>query len=114
MYGLTASSGVESMNSANKDLRKRSAVDLLNAGMILIKKEGSRFNRMVADAHKTGRFSNSKLTPRGIQIMDDIFKRCDIQNIAFKGPTIPTSTSLSFQRRRSGVASTLLPYPRLG
>ena len=77
MYGLTASSGVESMNSANKDLWKRSSVDLLNAGMILIKKEGSRFNRMVADAHKTGRFSNSKLTPRGIQIMDDIFKRCD-------------------------------------
>ncbi len=51
LYGLTASSGVESMNSANKDLRKRSAVDILNAGMILLKKEGIRFNRTVQDAH---------------------------------------------------------------
>ena len=40
MFGKTASSGVESMNRANEVIRKRTAVDLLNAAIILIKKEG--------------------------------------------------------------------------
>jgi len=40
MYGLTASSGVESMNRANDDARGKNAVDPLNAALIIIKKEG--------------------------------------------------------------------------
>jgi hypothetical protein len=42
MYGKTASSGMESMNRANDDVRKRTAVDLLNAAIIMLKKEGLR------------------------------------------------------------------------
>jgi hypothetical protein len=45
MFGKTASSGVKSMNRANEDVRKRTAIDLLNAAIILIKKEGVRFKR---------------------------------------------------------------------
>ena len=43
MYGLTASSGVESMNRANDDAKGKNAVDPLNAALIIIKKEGHRF-----------------------------------------------------------------------
>jgi hypothetical protein len=43
MFGKTASSGVESMNRANEDIQKRTAVDLLKSTIILIKKEGVQF-----------------------------------------------------------------------
>jgi hypothetical protein len=39
MYGKSASSGVESMNRANDDIRQRMVVDILNAVLILLKKE---------------------------------------------------------------------------
>jgi hypothetical protein len=77
MYGKTASSGVESMNRANDDVRKRTAVDLLNAAIIMLTKEGLRFVRCQTDAHKANRFSGSALTPLGMSVMDDIFARCD-------------------------------------
>ena len=45
MYGKSASSGVESMNRANKQLvRMKTAVDILNASLLLLKLEGDRFN----------------------------------------------------------------------
>jgi len=77
MFGKTASSGVESMNRANEDIQKRTAVDLLNAAIILIKKEGVRFKRGQSDAHKLLRFTNSILTPRGIALMEEIFEKCE-------------------------------------
>ena len=42
MYGKSASSGVEAMNRANEDIHQKTAVDILNATMILLKKESSR------------------------------------------------------------------------
>jgi hypothetical protein len=77
MYGLTASSGIESMNRANDVARGKNAVDPLNAALIIIKKEGHRFLRGQKDAHKVSRFSNSLLTPKGIAIMEEIFAKCD-------------------------------------
>jgi hypothetical protein len=77
MFGKTASSGVESMNRANEDVRKRTAVDLLNAAIILIKKEGVQFKRGQSDANKVSRFTNSVLTPRGIALMEEIFQKCE-------------------------------------
>ena len=77
IYGKTASSGVESMNRANDDVRKRTAVDVLNAAIIILKKEGLRFVRGQTDAHKANRFSGSALTPQGMSIMEDVFARCD-------------------------------------
>ena len=43
MYGRTSSSGVESMNRANNEICQRTAVDILNAALVLIKKESERF-----------------------------------------------------------------------
>jgi hypothetical protein len=39
MYGKTASSGVEAMNHANDSIRRQTAIDILNAALLLIKKE---------------------------------------------------------------------------
>jgi hypothetical protein len=77
MYGKTASSGVESMNRANDEARGKSAVDPLNAALVILKKEGNRFLRGQSDAHKLSKFSNSILTPKGKAIMDEIFAKCD-------------------------------------
>ena len=40
MYGLTSSSGIESMNRANNEARGKNAVDPLNAALAIHKKEG--------------------------------------------------------------------------
>ena len=42
MYGKSASSGVESMNNANQLARQKTAVDVLNAIMLLLKLESER------------------------------------------------------------------------
>jgi hypothetical protein len=41
MYGKSASSGVESMNQANKIVREKTAVDMLNAAILLLQMEGN-------------------------------------------------------------------------
>ncbi len=46
MYGKTASSGVEAMNRANEDIRHRTAVDILNATLIVLKKESTRYDKV--------------------------------------------------------------------
>ncbi len=45
MYGKSASSGVDTMNRANEDIRQKTAVDILNATLILLKKESTRYNK---------------------------------------------------------------------
>jgi hypothetical protein len=52
MYRKSASSGVESMNKANKQIRQRTAVNILNAAIILLKKESSRFQKSTLNAWK--------------------------------------------------------------
>ncbi len=77
MYGKTASSGVKSMNQANNDVRQLLAMDIRNAALVLIKKEGVRFLRGQSDAHKRTTWSESLLTPRGLILMEEIFNKCD-------------------------------------
>jgi hypothetical protein len=42
MYGKNASSGIEAVNRANEDICKKTAVDILNATLILLEKESTR------------------------------------------------------------------------
>jgi hypothetical protein len=45
IYGKKSGSlGVESMNPANKIVREKTAVDLLNAAILLLQMEGNRFH----------------------------------------------------------------------
>jgi hypothetical protein len=45
MYGKSALSRVEAMNRANDSIRRRTAVDVVNAIIVLLKKESKRFER---------------------------------------------------------------------
>ena len=44
MFGKSASSGVEAMNCANKLARQKTAVDVLNGVILLMKLKAERFN----------------------------------------------------------------------
>jgi len=61
MYHRSASAGAESMSGANIKMRAKSAVDLLNALILLTKLECKRFNAQCAKAWASDCF----LTPRG-------------------------------------------------
>jgi hypothetical protein len=69
MYGKSASSGVESMNRANKLARQKAAVDILNAAILLIKLEGERF----AWFKQLAWSRDDLLTERGMQLMEEAF-----------------------------------------
>jgi hypothetical protein len=70
MYSKSASSGVESMNRANAIARQRTAVDVLNAMILLIKLEGTRF-----EFYKQKAWSREEiLTNRGMELMEEAFK----------------------------------------
>ena len=59
VYHCLLSGAVESMNGANKQMRARTAVDLLNATVLLLKLECTWFNKMEQEAWG----GNSILTP---------------------------------------------------
>ena len=63
VFFYVRSGTAESMNKANKEMRVRTAVDLLNACMLLIKLEWKRFYKMKKDTWG----DTTVLTPRGIE-----------------------------------------------
>jgi hypothetical protein len=65
MYGKSASSGVEAMNRANEDIHQKTAVDILNATLILLKKESTRYNKQQNLAWNHAQI----LTPKGMELM---------------------------------------------
>jgi len=69
MYGRSASSGVESMNKANTQARKATAVDALNAAMTLLRMESQRFETYKKMAWKT----ELPLTPKGMAEMEEVY-----------------------------------------
>jgi hypothetical protein len=69
MYSESASLGVESMNRANNLARQRTAADILNALILLIKLEGSRF-----DYYKQKAWERDEiLTSCGLELMEEAF-----------------------------------------
>ena len=78
MYGRTSSSGVESMNRANNEICQRTAVDILNAALVLIKKESERFEQNKKNAHKVSVWATPPpLTHKGMILTDEVFGKCD-------------------------------------
>ena len=75
MYGRSASSGVESMNRANKLVREKTAIDILNAAVLLLKLEGERYNMWKEKAW----LRDLPLTPRGMEIMQEIFDEVNVR-----------------------------------
>ena len=69
MYGKSASSGVESMNRANQVARQKTAVDVLNAVMLLLKVESERFGLNQRQAWER----EAILTDKGMRLMEECF-----------------------------------------
>jgi hypothetical protein len=58
------------MNRANEDICLRMAVDILNAVLILPKKESTRYEK----AHNQAWNHSQQLTPKGMELMEEVFK----------------------------------------
>jgi hypothetical protein len=69
MYGKSASSGVESMNNANQIARQKTAVDVLNAVILLLKLEAERFDFYQRQAWER----EDILTDKGMRLMEECF-----------------------------------------
>ena len=76
MYGKSASSGVDTMNRANEDIRQKTAVDILNATLILLKKESTRYNKQRSLAWNHAHV----LTPKGMELMEEAFNYVNVQD----------------------------------
>ncbi len=76
MHGKTASSGVEAMNMANEDIRHGTAVDILNATLILFKKESTRYNKQCNVVWNHAQI----LTPKGMELMEEAFQNVNVQD----------------------------------
>ncbi len=76
MYGKSASSSVEAMNRANKDIYQKTAVDILNATLILLKKESTRYDKQQDLAWNHTR----ALTPKGMELMEEAFNSVNVQD----------------------------------
>ena len=62
------------MNNANEEARNATAVDILNASLILILKESERFEKGKQAAWK----DTNHLTPWGMKEMKDAFSKCNV------------------------------------
>ncbi len=76
LYGKSATSGVETMNGANKDIRQKTAVDSLNATLILLKKESTQYNNQQDLAWNHAHV----LTPKGMELMEEAFNNVNVQD----------------------------------
>jgi hypothetical protein len=66
------------MNHANDSIRRQTVVNILNAALVLIKKESEQFERSKSDAWKKEVWSKEKpLTPWGMTVMKHIFEKCN-------------------------------------
>jgi hypothetical protein len=70
MHGKLASSGVESMNQANMNVRQKTAVDALNAMLVLLKDDSDRFEKYKRQACE----QTQLLTPHGMIEMEEAYK----------------------------------------
>ena len=74
MYQRSSSSTAESMNAANKSMRSRTAVDPINAIIILLKLESERYNRYRNEAWEW----KEALTPHGKRLAENAFKNVNL------------------------------------
>jgi hypothetical protein len=76
MYGKSASSGSLAMNRANEDIRQKTAVEILNATLILLKKKSTPYDKQRSLACNHAHV----LTPKGMELMEEGFNNVNVQN----------------------------------
>jgi hypothetical protein len=108
MYGRSASSGVESMNRANKLVRLKTSVDMLNAAVLLLQLEGKRFHKWKANAWAC----DTPFTPRGMQIMKDVFENVTVTDYRLRVIPNETMYSASVSKNTTGARVYHVNLPR--
>ncbi len=71
MYQRSSSLTTESMNAANKSVRDQTAVDSINAMLLLLKLEATRYSKNKEKAWTW----NEVLTPHGKKLSDNVFSK---------------------------------------
>jgi hypothetical protein len=94
MYQRSASSAVESMNAVNKEMRARTAVDALNATLLLIRLECDRFQRMKQEAWG----DDSGLTPCGKDEYDSTYTDLFSHHYSYNVTNVKTHWQVRVQR----------------
>jgi len=64
------------MNSANKDVREKFSVDVVNSAMLLMKMESVRLDKMRDAAWS----EENTITPHGQKLADDVSKEVPVRN----------------------------------
>jgi len=82
------------MNSANQDMRARTAIDLLNAGILLIKLEVNRYYKMKKEVWG----GSSILTPRGIEEYEATFTHLHPRHFSFRLKNYHDNIEVSVKR----------------
>lgn len=74
MFDRSASSGLKSINCANMRSREKSAVDIVNAMLLLIEMERKRF----ISKQKMAWQLDNVLTPKGHALMKEVFEEINV------------------------------------
>ncbi len=93
MYQQSALSAVESMNAANKEMRARTAVDALNATLLLIRLKCNRFDRMKQEAWGDDLF----LSPPGKDEYDSTYTDLFLHHYSFFVSNVKTHWQVKVQ-----------------
>ena len=80
MYQQSSSSTAESMNAANKSVRDCTAVDPINAMLLLLKLEAARYSKNKEKAWSW----NEVLTPHGKKLSDNVFSKVNPRDYTIK------------------------------
>jgi hypothetical protein len=108
MYGRSSSSGVESMNRANKLVREKNAVDILNAAILLLQL-GERYHTWKAKAWEW----EHPFTPRGMEILAQVFEDLNAREYRMTVQEDVTSYTLSVSRNAAGSREYIVKLPKV-
>jgi hypothetical protein len=108
MFSKLALSGVESMNKANQLAQQRTAVDTLNAVILLIKLEGECFNWHKQKALER---DNQLLMELGLELMEEAFADVDIRDFLINITTEKTVHKCTMSRMKSTSKYTVIHAP---
>ena len=107
MYGRSASSGVEAVNRANKIVREKTAIDILNAAILLLKLEGERYHQCKAKAW----LREIPFTPRGMEIMKEVFEDVNAGEFRLSITEEETCYNVSVSKNATGSREYIVKLP---
>ena len=97
------------MNRANKLVREKTAVDILNAAILLLKLEGERCHTWKAKAWEW----DHPFTPRGMDIMAQVFEDVNAREYRMTAQQDVTSYTVSVSRNAAGLREYIVKLPKV-